>query len=71
MDSTYFTEEQLRKLTADLLRQVRYHNQLVERMQHLQFPPNDPLGVYGLQTRDELRGLLNIVRQRSVELRRR
>src|SRR5688572_12156622 len=53
MDSRSLTEEQLAKLTAELLRQARYHNRLVERMQQLRFPPNDPLWIYGLRCRDE------------------
>lgn len=71
MDSSRLSERQLDRLEADLLRQVRYRNRLVERMRQLGFPPDDPLWTYGLRCRDELRGLLNIVRGRGVELRRR
>ena len=70
MNSRSLTEEQLAKLTVELLHQARYHNRLVERMQMLQFPLNDPLWIYGVNSRDALRDLLNIVRGVAVEVSR-
>jgi len=52
MTSDDLEPEQARTLMTTIGKQLRYLNRLSDRMQHLGFPPNDPLWRATMEARD-------------------
>lgn len=51
------TAAQLEAFTAQVMRQLRYHNRVIARMERLGWSVNDPLWREALRVRDALQGL--------------
>jgi hypothetical protein len=57
MDSQDLTAEQCQAMQAQIRKQQRYFDQLLERMNETGFPPRDPLRRDVTEARDQLKGL--------------
>jgi hypothetical protein len=52
VNSNDLNHRQLERLAAIVGRQLRFYNRLIERMERIGFPGNDPLYVEAIQTRN-------------------